>query len=132
MFNRLFFSCQSGLQCSLQLLIQPWIRAPGSHCGWVDQGSVEYKVCPTIPHTTCAGDLNPNLVESNTLSTWPRVPTKVPSLSSILQLCVLCCDQQAVLFFLLMHLQMLVYPQDAAHFSPHFPWTNPQLTYLVF
>ena len=39
---------QGGRQCSLQLLIQPWICAPGTHYGWVDQGNVEYEVCLTL------------------------------------------------------------------------------------
>ena len=33
---------------SLQLLIQPWICAPGTYYGLVDQGSGEYEVCPTL------------------------------------------------------------------------------------
>ena len=42
------FPWKGECQYSLQLLIQPWICAPGTHYGWVDRGSVEYKVCPTL------------------------------------------------------------------------------------
>ena len=38
---------------SLQLLIQPWIHATGTHYGWVDRFSVEYEVCyiwPALEH----------------------------------------------------------------------------------
>ena len=35
------FALQGGRQCSLQLLIQPWICAPGTHYGWVDQMECE-------------------------------------------------------------------------------------------
>ena len=41
---------QGGRQCSLELLIQPWICAPGADYDWVDRGSVEYEVCLTFPH----------------------------------------------------------------------------------
>ena len=34
----------------MQLLFQPWICAPGTHYGWVDRGSVDYEVCPTLVH----------------------------------------------------------------------------------
>ena len=44
------FPWQGGHQYSLQLLIQPWICAPGTHYGWVDRGSVEYEVYPTLLH----------------------------------------------------------------------------------
>ena len=52
---------QGGRQCNLQLLIQPWICAPGTHYGWVDLGSVEY-ICPTLLHMASTGKRNPNPV----------------------------------------------------------------------
>ena len=46
MFFRLdLYPGKGGCQCSLQLLIQLSISAPGTCCGWVAQGSVEGKVC---------------------------------------------------------------------------------------
>ena len=53
------FSRQGGDQCSLQLLIQPWFCASGTHFGWVDRGSVEY-VCPTLLHMTSTGNRTPD------------------------------------------------------------------------
>ena len=50
------FPWQGGCQCSLQLLIQPWICAAGTHYSWVDPGSVEYKVCQTLLHVTNSGN----------------------------------------------------------------------------
>ena len=47
---------QGGHQCSLKLLIQPWLCAPGTHFGWVDRGSVEYEVCPTLLHMASTGN----------------------------------------------------------------------------
>ena len=47
---------QGGCQCSLQLLIQPCICAPDTHCSWVHRGSVGYKVCPTLLHMTSTGN----------------------------------------------------------------------------
>ena len=49
-------------QCSVQVLIQPWVCALNAHYGWVDQSSVEYKVFPTILHMTSAGNLTPDLL----------------------------------------------------------------------
>ena len=40
----------------LQLLIQPWLCALGTHYGWVDRGSVEYEVCPTLLHMANTGN----------------------------------------------------------------------------
>ena len=51
-----------GHQCTLQLLIQPWIRAPGTHYGWVGQDSVEYEVCPTLLHMASTGSRTPDLL----------------------------------------------------------------------
>ena len=45
-----------GAYGSLQLPIQPWICAPGTHYGWVDQGSVEYEVCLTLLHMASTGN----------------------------------------------------------------------------
>ena len=56
------FPWQGGRQCSLQLLIQPWLCEPGTHYGWVNQGSVEYKVCPTLVHMASTGNRNPDLL----------------------------------------------------------------------
>ena len=56
------FPWQSGRQCSLQLLIKPWVCAPGTHYGWVDQGSVEYKVCSTLLHMTSTGNRTKDLL----------------------------------------------------------------------
>ena len=43
------FPWQGERQCSLQLLIQPWIQpwifATSTHYGWVDRGSVECLPC---------------------------------------------------------------------------------------
>ena len=50
------FPWQGGCQCSLQLLIQPWICAPGTYYGWVDRGSVEYEVYPTLLHMASTGN----------------------------------------------------------------------------
>ena len=36
--------------------IDPWICAPGTHYGWVDRGSVEYEVCPTLLHMASTGN----------------------------------------------------------------------------
>ena len=56
------FPWQGGRQCSLQLLIQPWICAPGTHYGWVDRGSVEYEVYPTLLHMASTGNRTPDLL----------------------------------------------------------------------
>ena len=56
------FLWQGGRQCSLQLLIQPWICAPGTHYSWVDQGSVEYEVCSTLPHMASTGNRTTDLL----------------------------------------------------------------------
>ena len=55
MFFRLYFPWQWA-HSSLQSLIQPWICTPGTHYGWVDQGSVEYEVCPTLPNMASTGN----------------------------------------------------------------------------
>ena len=56
------FPWQGGSQCSLQLLIQPWIYATGTHYSWVDRGSVEYKICPTLLHMASTGNRTPDLL----------------------------------------------------------------------
>ena len=61
MFFRLYLSWQWA-HSSLQLLIQPWICAPGTHYGWVDQGSVEYEVCLTFLHMASTGNRTPDLL----------------------------------------------------------------------
>ena len=66
--NWLLFSWQGGRQCSLQLLIQLLICAPGTRYSWVDRGSVEHEVYPT--HDRCwECNSRPFDLESNTLST---------------------------------------------------------------
>ena len=59
MFFRLYLPWQRA-HTSLQLLIQPWICAPGTHYGWVDQGSVDYKVCPALLHMDNTGNQTPD------------------------------------------------------------------------
>ena len=56
------FPWQGGRQCSLQLLIQPWIYAPGTHYGWVDLGSAECEVYPTLLHMASTGNRTPDLL----------------------------------------------------------------------
>ena len=56
------FPLAVGAYGSLQLLIQPWICAPGTHYGWVDRGSVEYEVCPTLLHMASTGNRTPDLL----------------------------------------------------------------------
>ena len=70
------FPWQGGHQFSLQLLIQPWICTPGTHYGWVDQGSVEYDVCTdTSTHGQhWESNPTPSDLESNALSTGPHAP----------------------------------------------------------
>ena len=34
----------------------------GTHCYWMDRGSVEYKVCPTLLHMTSAENRTPDLL----------------------------------------------------------------------
>ena len=60
MFFRLYLPWQRE-HSSLQLLIQPWICAPGTHYGW-DRGSVEYEVCPTLQHVASTGNRTPDLL----------------------------------------------------------------------
>ena len=56
------FPWQGGRQCSVQLLIQPWICAPGTHYGWVDRGSAEHEVCPILLHMASIGNRTPDLL----------------------------------------------------------------------
>ena len=59
----------------MQLLIQPWICALGTHYDWVDRGSVEYEVCPTLLRMASTENRTPDLlILSNALSTWPHAP----------------------------------------------------------
>ena len=58
----LTFPWQGGRQCSLQLLSQPWICAQATHYGWVDRGSAEYEVCPTLLHIVSTGNRTPYLL----------------------------------------------------------------------
>ena len=53
-------------KCSLQLLIEPWICAPGTtHYDRYDRGSVEYEVCPTLLHITTTGNPTTHLLIMN-------------------------------------------------------------------
>ena len=72
------FPWQGERHCSLQLLIQPWICAPGTQYGWVDRGSVEYEVCPTLLHMANIGNRTPDLLILS--------PTPYP-LGHVLMLC---------------------------------------------
>ena len=56
------FPLAVGAYGSLQLSIQPWISAPGTHYGWVGRGSVEYEVCPTLLHMASTGNRTPDLL----------------------------------------------------------------------
>ena len=70
------FPWQGVCQCSLKLVIQPWICAPGSHYDWVDRGSVEYEVHPTLLHMGSTENLTrPSDLEFSALFTWPCAPT---------------------------------------------------------
>ena len=51
-----------GAYGSLQLSIQPWICAPGTHYSWVDRGSVEYEVRLTLLHMASTGNRTPDLL----------------------------------------------------------------------
>ena len=59
MFFRLFLPWQWA-HSSVQLLIQPWICAPGTHQDWVDRGSVEYEVCLILLHMAGTGNWTPD------------------------------------------------------------------------
>ena len=56
----LHFTWQGGRQCSLKLLLCPWIYAPGTHYGWVDRGKVGYEVCPTLLDMASSGNRTPD------------------------------------------------------------------------
>ena len=56
------FPWQGGRQCSLQLFVEPLICAPSTHYGWLDQGSVEYKVCASLLHMISAENQTPDLL----------------------------------------------------------------------
>ena len=48
----------------------------------MDQGSVEYEVCPTLLHMASTGNRTSDLlILSNVLSTWPHAPLLSPLLS---------------------------------------------------
>ena len=67
---------EEGTYGSLQLLIQPWICAPGTHNCWVDQGSVEYEVFPTLLHTTSTGNWTPDILILSPTSTLLQSPNR--------------------------------------------------------
>ena len=56
------FPLAVGAYCSLQLSIQPWICAPGTHYGWGDRGSVVYEVCQTLLHMASTWNRTPDLL----------------------------------------------------------------------
>ena len=70
LFFRLYLPHSSGRlrQPAPQLSVHPWICAPGTHYGWVDRGSVEYKVCLTLLHMASTGNRTPDPL---ILSTMP-------------------------------------------------------------
>ena len=74
MFFRLYLSWQWA-HSSLQLLIQPWICAQGTHYGWVDQGNVEYKVYPTLLHMASTGN------QTREVQTWVPCPIHLATCS---------------------------------------------------
>ena len=71
--HTLLFPWQGGRQCSLQLLIQPWICAPGTHYVWMNQGSVGYEVCPTLLHMASTANRTPDHLDYS-WSTKPACP----------------------------------------------------------
>ena len=81
MFFRIYLPWQWA-HSSLQLVIQPWICAPGTHHSWVDWGSVEYEICLTLLHMVSTRNRTPDLLilSSNTLSSWRHAPINTASL----------------------------------------------------
>ena len=73
---------QGGRQFSLQLLIQPWICAPSTHYGWVNQGSVEYEVCPTLLHMASTGNRTQDILNLS--------PTHTSPLGHVQNNCIFC------------------------------------------
>ena len=67
MLFRLYLSWQ-WVHSSLQLLIQSSICAPSTHYGWVDRGSVQYEVCPTLLHMVSTGNQTPDLLISSPMA----------------------------------------------------------------
>ena len=86
------FPWYGGCQFSQQLLIQLWICAPGTHYGWVDQGSVEYEVYPTPLHMTNTKNLPSDLLTFSLMS-YPlgHVFHKEQESSKTVKLCGLKC-----------------------------------------
>ena len=72
-------------QCSLQLLFQPWICAPDTHYGWVDQCSVKYEAYQTVLHMANTGNQTPDLLILN--------PTPYPLGHRLPQVTI--CNRQA-------------------------------------
>ena len=62
---------------SLQLLIQTWICAPGTHCGLVDWGIMEYEVCPTPLHMASTGN------RTSDLMIWSPTPNPIGHICSL-------------------------------------------------
>ena len=76
MFFRLYLPWQWA-HSSLQLLTRPWICAPGTHYGWVDQDSVEYEVCLTLLHMANTRNWTPDLLILS--PTWPHLYNAISS-----------------------------------------------------
>ena len=53
---------QGGRECNLQVLIKPWICAPGANYSKVDKASAECKICPALLHITSHGNQTPDLL----------------------------------------------------------------------
>ena len=64
MFFRLHLPWQRAYSV-LQLLIHPWICAPGTQYGWMDGGRVEYEVCLAILHMASTENRTPDLLILN-------------------------------------------------------------------
>ena len=75
MFFRLYLSWQCA-HISLQLLIQPWICAPGTHYSRVDRGSVEYEVCVILLYTWPVLEIEPQ-----TFWSWVHRPVHLATCS---------------------------------------------------
>ena len=116
------FPWQGGRQCSLQLLVQPWICAQGTNYGWIDCFNVEYKVCPTLLHMDSTGNRTPDLLISN--------PMPYP-LGHILPWRALCTKISAVnIFAFIYRLVMKMSPQASEKIQPCIIFLNSK-QYLV-
>ena len=78
------FPWQGRRQCSLQLLIQPWICAPGTHYGWVDQGGVNTKFAWRLYTWPALG------IKPQTLWYWVQCPIHLATCSQWIFICRHC------------------------------------------